>query len=1236
MTQRFLLLSIVLLAGSLLLGRTVSAYSDTTTHPAITDQIVDLYNQSYPNDKITPEEKEWIIQGSILEDTPPRWINHFYDPVSGLGWTGEEAGKIAAEEVRKASKVALSSNDPVSALDWLNNYALQQSYDFLGGNRTWLRANQYFAEGNRREAYISLGHILHLLEDMGVPDHTRNDTHAEVMGSVTEDPGSPLENYAAQWNRSNIGKLNLVSILTGTAIPSYREPVEYLMDTAQYSNRRFFSRDTIGKYPEPKVLEDDGVFAYGEDELGKFPIALVNSVRTENNSTIKEYTLKEEEKYVPILAAYFPRLASKIILNGAGLIHLFMEQSRDAAVNEEYYGHDTRYQASKAVSRMVMPNFSIVGYLGQASRFIQSLGRGMVGGVVSGFSWLTDAFHLGTGPSANIADVFGGNTPPPPAPSSPQSVEEAPGVIREVMPSLPVATPLKNSPSPEDQLAALLRQLEELQARLRTNQVATSTSTSSTSSAPLVFWAGAGAGPVSGGGSSGGVVLGASTPPSPANTPAVNHAVIGEIQVAGADAGDEFIELYNPTDHVIDLSLGSIQYLGGNAEDIGSVKKKNFEEGSAIAPYGYFLVARGKNASGTDGYTGAVTADLAHRTFAFSGGGGTVFLVADQEEITGADDEDIIDRVAYGTGTILLGEGSAAPAPASGESIERQALASGNCRVAEDTDEFSGNGCDTGRNADDFALRSVAKGQGRANMPEPRPAPTPSDVMIAYAFAPGINASWTLAMDAEGATGTVRYILKDTTNTSSATELFNVTAKTAESVRLLEVGRDYALEFSAADRDGLAAITTSTIHAASFFDSIRWYRDDRPGHGGYLLDLTTTSSRPLADLLSPSTNRDYRLLVAYVNQEPLRTPLLTSGTHFDLGESADVLAVSYSTCYGGNTLKPQFLVAFNQHSCQPGGPLSFAMPPGMLEDTRTVFGIAPSSSEATFTADDFITLAWYDYAGSTPWDDSFALAAVDATPYHFSPTLPSTLPPSPPPGLDVGFDNFDMRIFTRWSSATDPDSPDSSVTYEINYTTSTDFNPAGWRAVGQAHEDAIDAVYGNSYQIAIRAKDDFGNLSAPATIDWQFPENYVPLPRQLDHSVEVGWADGASAQSFVSPGNATITTAYIWAKFYGYVVSWAYVYAELRTDQGGAPGDLIATTNLVGVPWQGGGVGETALTFSPPVALTAGTIYWLVPIRGPNPATDNVALHGSGVDAYASGTWSGAPGTDIYFRFRQE
>ena len=42
-------------------------YDDKTTHPALTQEIVELFNENFKELKISDEDKEIIIQGSIDE-----------------------------------------------------------------------------------------------------------------------------------------------------------------------------------------------------------------------------------------------------------------------------------------------------------------------------------------------------------------------------------------------------------------------------------------------------------------------------------------------------------------------------------------------------------------------------------------------------------------------------------------------------------------------------------------------------------------------------------------------------------------------------------------------------------------------------------------------------------------------------------------------------------------------------------------------------------------------------------------------------------------------------------------------------------------------------------------------------------------------------------------------------------------------------------------------------------------
>ena len=190
-----LIFSFVFIVSLVFIPRAVFGYSDETTHPALTSEVVDFYNLNFDK-KITDEQKGWILEGSIEEDTPPRWINHFYDPVYNEGWTGEHGNTYLSEDfMKKFSDVFLSSESAVSAIDWVHNQKLQGKYRLYKGNQTWEKAlYEYVQNGNEKEAFLALGHVLHLLEDMAVPDHTRsacathsvtfNNTRNKIRNSV--------------------------------------------------------------------------------------------------------------------------------------------------------------------------------------------------------------------------------------------------------------------------------------------------------------------------------------------------------------------------------------------------------------------------------------------------------------------------------------------------------------------------------------------------------------------------------------------------------------------------------------------------------------------------------------------------------------------------------------------------------------------------------------------------------------------------------------------------------------------------------------------------------------------------------------------------------------------------------------------------------------------------------------------------------------------------------------------
>lgn len=121
---------------------------------------------------------QWLKYGAEKEDAEVffplvnfslRYVNHFHDPLSGEGLHD-----------------GLSSG--LSAMAWAQDGASQENA--VEGDQSWanLRALYYQAltaasEENRQAGFAQLfkglGHQMHLVQDMAVPAHVRNDAHAE-------------------------------------------------------------------------------------------------------------------------------------------------------------------------------------------------------------------------------------------------------------------------------------------------------------------------------------------------------------------------------------------------------------------------------------------------------------------------------------------------------------------------------------------------------------------------------------------------------------------------------------------------------------------------------------------------------------------------------------------------------------------------------------------------------------------------------------------------------------------------------------------------------------------------------------------------------------------------------------------------------------------------------------------------------------------------------------------------
>ncbi len=120
--------------------------------------------------------KKWISDGGKTEDKPTSWCapwwrprNHFHNPIDNSGFSGVwDTGFYSG----------------ISAIEW----ALQPAGSQSCGYYSWYDARSYYytaltaldkstRETNFAKTFRALGQVMHLVQDMSVPEHTRNDGH---------------------------------------------------------------------------------------------------------------------------------------------------------------------------------------------------------------------------------------------------------------------------------------------------------------------------------------------------------------------------------------------------------------------------------------------------------------------------------------------------------------------------------------------------------------------------------------------------------------------------------------------------------------------------------------------------------------------------------------------------------------------------------------------------------------------------------------------------------------------------------------------------------------------------------------------------------------------------------------------------------------------------------------------------------------------------------------------------
>lgn len=219
--ERKIFITIIILSffGSVLvLPNRAFCYDSNIAHSNIVALAAELYNKQLGG-ALSAQEINYLKQGAVEEDTPTRWLNHFYDPVHNKG--------------------LFFIKEQLSAKNWAQNPFAQTNFSL--GDQSWQRALSDFNNNDKERAFKELGHVLHTIADMAVPAHTRLDIHVLPPDSYEQFVKNNWSAIAPKINSQFISSNSLNGVFD---------------NLANYSNNNFYSDDTVNQsmYVMPNIL----------------------------------------------------------------------------------------------------------------------------------------------------------------------------------------------------------------------------------------------------------------------------------------------------------------------------------------------------------------------------------------------------------------------------------------------------------------------------------------------------------------------------------------------------------------------------------------------------------------------------------------------------------------------------------------------------------------------------------------------------------------------------------------------------------------------------------------------------------------------------------------------------------------------------------------------------------------------------------------------------------------------
>ncbi len=298
-----------------------NAYS-ISTHENLTNNIIDEYER-LSGVTFTERQKALVVSGAKYEDLDARPVNHFFDPVNNRG--------LDLPLVPKRNASPEWATNPYLQATFLKNASKDTKLYNFRGDYSWHRAVYEYVHGDKESALKTLGHVLHLLEDLTSVPHTRNDAHS---GSWF-DGSSYYEDYTK----------GLDPDVHVDAIRGVNSVGRLFKDTAMYTNENFLSRDTVFEnFKNPRLNLDDREKQFIINNIGA---KLVRVKGRENKKTGKFKLEDLELNNNQVMQSYWEHLSRRTVEDGAALVDLFFREVEKERASGELLAMNMSYNETK-------------------------------------------------------------------------------------------------------------------------------------------------------------------------------------------------------------------------------------------------------------------------------------------------------------------------------------------------------------------------------------------------------------------------------------------------------------------------------------------------------------------------------------------------------------------------------------------------------------------------------------------------------------------------------------------------------------------------------------------------------------------------------------------------------------------------------------------------------------------------------------------------------------------------